>query len=234
MVAWLLAGLVLGLISSFHCIGMCGPLALILPIQHLSKFRQITAIILYNTGRIITYGIIGLIFGVLGRKIQLAGFQQWVSIISGIAILFFSFEYYIRKRNLQPSWMQGFHMGVQMMMQKFLQVKNNAGFVLFGMANGLLPCGMVYLAIAGALSAASASESSLFMIFFGAGTMPAMIGLSILGTRMNLATRNSIRQVMPYIMTVIAALLILRGMNLGIPYISPMIDSTNAAAIPCH
>jgi sulfite exporter TauE/SafE len=234
MVAWLLAGLILGLISSFHCIGMCGPLALILPTQHLSKFRQIIAIILYNSGRVMMYGIIGFIFGLLGRKIQLAGFQQWVSIISGIAILVFSFEYYIRKRNLEPSWMQAFHLRVQMLMQRFLQIRNPAGFILFGMANGLLPCGMVYLAIAGALTAASASQSSLFMILFGAGTMPAMIGLSILGTRMNLATRNFIRQVMPYITTVIAVLLILRGMNLGIPYISPMINSTNAAAISCH
>jgi sulfite exporter TauE/SafE len=234
MNGWLLAGLMLGLISSFHCVGMCGPLALILPIQHLKKLQQLLAILLYNIGRIITYASLGILFGLLGRKFQLAGFQQWISVASGVLILIFSFEYYVRKKNIQPGWLQGFHLKIQLLMQKFLLVKNNAGFILFGMANGFLPCGMVYLAVAGALTAASVTYSSLFMIFFGMGTLPAMYSVSVLGLRIDTGTRNSIRKFMPYAMTLIGVLLILRGMNLGIPFISPMIGHTNTAAVSCE
>ena len=104
---------------------------------------------------------------------------------------------------------------------------------LIGAANGLLPCGMVYFAIAGALAAGSVVHGVLFMASFGLGTFPLMMLLSYFGFIINISLRNKIRKAVPYFMAAIAILLILRGMNLGIPYISP---SFNAAgeSIPCH
>lgn len=94
MIEVITAGLILGTFSSLHCVGMCGPLALALPVQHLAVWQQRLAALLYNTGRIVTYAILGLLFGMAGRTIYIAGFQQWLSIISGVVILVFIIQYY--------------------------------------------------------------------------------------------------------------------------------------------
>jgi sulfite exporter TauE/SafE len=103
-----------------------------------------------------------------------------------------------------------------------------------GMANGLLPCGMVYLAIAGALSATEFTNSVLFMSFFGFGTIPAMFILGFVGMKVNVLTRQNIRKLMPYVAVSMAVILILRGLNLGIPFISPVLAGPPPAAIVCH
>ena len=73
--------LVLGLAGSFHCIGMCGPIAFVIPVDRSSKSRMIFQIFLYNLGRIITYSLIGVLFGLIGKGLYLAGFQQRLSIL---------------------------------------------------------------------------------------------------------------------------------------------------------
>jgi len=234
MIQVIIAGFVLGLISSFHCVGMCGPLALSLPVKHLEKFRQIFAIFLYNIGRVFSYSLIGVLFGVVGRTIYLAGFQQWFSIILGIAMLIVSFQYFFAGNALHPKWLNKFHRGIQQLMMHVLQSKNIIGYLMLGMANGLLPCGMVYIAIAGALAATQLINSVLFMAFFGFGTLPAMFILGFLGIKFNLLTRQSIKRMMPYIAAVMAVILILRGLNLGIPFISPVLAGRTPEAIVCH
>ena len=234
MIELLISALLLGIISSFHCVGMCGPLALALPVAHLSRSKQLLSMVLYNSGRVITYGTLGLVFGLAGRKLYLAGLQQWFSIIAGIIMLALAIQYFIRKRPVQPSWMNGFNRMVQNIMQTCLQSKHIGAYLFLGMANGLLPCGMVYLAVAGALSTTQVYDSILFMVVFGIGTLPAMLLLSILGLRADVSFRQRIRQAMPIVITTVAILLILRGMNLGIPYISPHLASNTTAAASCH
>lgn len=234
MLQVLTAGLILGLISSFHCVGMCGPLALSLPVQHLNKLLRTGAILLYNTGRIFTYSLLGLFFGLVGRKVYIAGLQQYLSIALGVIILFFCIEYFIRKNTWQPLWLQRVHLIVQNMMGHFLRSSNIFSFFMLGAANGLLPCGMVYMAIAGALSSSQVMHSVLFMSAFGAGTMPAMMLLSIVGLKVSLNARNQVKKMMPYAMMLISVVLILRGMNLGIPYISPVLAHTNPDAVLCR
>jgi len=229
-----LSALILGLVSSFHCVGMCGPLALALPVTHLSKTQQTLSVFLYNAGRIITYSFLGLLFGLAGRKLYLAGLQQWFSIIAGSIMLTLAVLYFIRKRPLQPGWMQGFHILVQRAMTAALHSKSIAGFLFLGMANGLLPCGMVYLAIAGALSTSQVYESVLFMAVFGAGTLPAMLLLGLFGLRADLSFRRKIKQAMPFVIGSVAVLLILRGMNLGIPFISPHLGADVTTGVSCH
>ena len=221
MIELVLSALVLGMVSSFHCVGMCGPLALALPVSHLSRSKQLFSIILYNAGRVITYATLGLVFGIAGRKLYLAGLQQWFSIFIGSIMLALAIQYFIRKRPVQPTWMNGFHQAVQKAMQSCLQSPYMGGYLFLGMANGLLPCGMVYLAIAGALTTTEVYESVLFMSVFGLGTMPAMLLLGIFGLRADISFRKRIKQAMPFVVATVALLLILRGMNLGIPFISP-------------
>lgn len=227
-------GLILGAFSSLHCIGMCGPLALALPVQHLPLWQQRVAALMYNVGRIVTYSMFGLLFGIAGRSLYLAGFQQWLSIISGVVILAFIINYYLLKKAWQPKWTLRLHTAVQQLMIKALRTDRKEAYLFLGMINGLLPCGMVYVALAAALNFSEVQQSVLFMSGFGAGTIPLMLLLSIAGSSFSFSIRARIKRVVPYLMTVMAVLLIARGMNLGIPFISPVMASEPAAAIPCH
>lgn len=227
-------GLLLGAFSSLHCIGMCGPLALALPVQHLSVWQQRFAALMYNAGRILTYSLFGLLFGFAGHSLNIAGLQQWLSIISGAVILFFIIQYYVLHKDWQPKWTTRLHTTVQQIMIRLLHTDRKELFLLFGMLNALLPCGMVYIALAAALNFSEVQTSVLFMAAFGAGTLPLMLLLSMAGHRVSFPVRLKIRKAIPYIMTLIAVMLILRGLNLGIPFISPIMAGPSAAAVPCH
>ena len=237
------AGFLLGLISSLHCIGMCGPLMLALPVRHMDKWKQVLAIVLYNAGRVITYSLIGALLGLAGRRIYLAGFQRWFTIVLGIAMLVMAVNYFYKQTTAQPKWLQVIHVRIQQLMFRFLppaplkgeQTNNNiTGYFLLGMANGLLPCGMVYLAIAGAVTANNVLYSVMFMFLFGVGTLPAMLALGIFGLRITMPVRQQMKAAMPYVVAAMAVILILRGLNLGIPFISPVIADVPGHVISCH
>jgi uncharacterized protein len=224
----------LGLISSLHCVGMCGPLAMALPVQHLASTSRNISILLYHCGRIVTYSSLGWIMGLFGRGIYVAGLQQWLSLVTGILIILSLFFYFGRNNPLQPVFMKTFFILVQGWMKTLLRGRNFSAYLLLGMANGLLPCGMVYVALAGAISFNSPLEGSAFMMMYGAGTLPAMIGFTVFGFYMSLKVRNSIKKAQPYLMLFIALILILRGMNLGIPYLSPVLHSLENQPVSCH
>ena len=231
---FIIAGFTLGLVGSLHCVGMCGPLSLALPVQYLHKSQKALAIILYQVGRVITYSTLGLVFGLAGRQVYMAGLQQWISIGMGILIIFLLIQYWIFRRNIRPSLLNNFYLAVQRVMIKILQTRGTIPFLFFGVANGLLPCGMVYIALAGALVTTAVHQSVLFMAMFGLGTAPAMIAVSFFGQFVSLKVRNSFRRITPVFVIVMAIVLILRGMNLGIPFISPLLQSSSQAAVSCH
>ena len=231
---FIIAGFTLGLIGSLHCVGMCGPLSLALPVQYLDKSQRVFAIVLYQVGRVITYSTLGLIFGLAGRQIYVAGLQQWFSIGMGTLIIFLLCQYWIFRRNLRPTLLNNFYTAVQRLMIKILKTRGAISFLLFGTANGLLPCGMVYIALAGSLVTTAVHQSVLFMAMFGLGTLPAMIAISLFGQFFSLKVRNSFRRIVPVFVTVMAVVLILRGMNLGIPFISPILPLSSQAAVSCH
>ena len=157
----LISGFTLGAAGSLHCVGMCGPLSLALPVHHLSGFHKFISLLLYQLGRIITYSIIGLLFGLAGRRIYISGYQQWFSIGMGILVLILAALYFIRNRAIHLSFLNRFYLLVQGIMVKLLKSSTNSfGFLLMGMANGLLPCGMVYIAIASTLSFSGVRDGS--------------------------------------------------------------------------
>ena len=108
------------------------------------------------------------------------------------------------------------------------------GIFMIGFANGFLPCGMVYLAIAGALGTGSVQGGILFMLLFGLGTIPLMLSVTWFGIVINLNIRNIVRKVTPFFIAFIGVMLILRGLNLNIPYLSPLLESTSGKIVPCH
>lgn len=231
---FIIAGFTLGAISSLHCVGMCGPLSLALPIQYLFKSQRIIAIVLYQVGRVVTYSTLGLIFGLAGQRVYVAGFQQWFSIAMGILILFLLIQYWIFRKRVQPNFISGFYSGIQHLMRRILKIRGPMPFLFFGIANGLLPCGMVYLALAGALVTTQVQHSVAFMAMFGLGTMPAMIAVSLFRQLFSLQLRNTFRKAVPIFISAMAIILILRGMNLGIPFISPVLQSASGTPINCH
>jgi len=232
-----IAGIFLGTISSFHCIGMCGPLALALPVGHLSQSRQAIAIMLYQSGRVGTYVCLGLIFSFLGRHIYLAGFQRALSIALGALLLLSAFLYgsfRLPRKGRQPALAQSIFRRLQSLSFRLWQSPHLSRFWWMGMVNGLLPCGMVYLAIAGALSMSRVQDGMLFMFSFGVGTLPALLGITYARRLISLPVRERIRKGMPAIIALMAVLLILRGLNLGIPYIIPDLGHHPGNAVSCH
>jgi uncharacterized protein len=217
-----IAAFAMGIIGSFHCVGMCGPLALALPLSDNSLFAKFTGALLYNSGRIITYSMFGLAAGLLGKSFALFGFQQWLSIIAGAIIVLL-----VILPKLFPSKFGTLMFGGRFFEQlrktfgKLFFKKSQSTLFAIGFLNGLLPCGMVYLAIAGATATGSLSGSIVFMAAFGLGTLPVMWSIAFWGNFIGVQVRQKIRAAYPYMMMLMACLLILRGMGLGIPYISP-------------
>jgi sulfite exporter TauE/SafE len=218
----LLSALVLGLMGSFHCAGMCGPIAIALPLHGNTVPQKIFGGTLYNIGRTITYGIMGALFGMLGQGIHLLGFQQKISVVMG-ALMIISVLFPALFRNqfsLEKSWFSVVGK-LKRSIGKMFAVRSFSSLFFIGLLNGLLPCGLVYIAIAGAIGTGSATQGTLYMILFGLGTIPMMLGISVAGNMMGLALRNRINKLIPVLVVVVGLLFILRGLDLGIPYLSP-------------
>ncbi|MFT4154093.1 sulfite exporter TauE/SafE family protein [Parafilimonas sp.] len=231
----IISAFALGLFSSFHCVGMCGAIAFSLPVNHLPQAKKIAGIALYNLGRITTYSIIGFLFGLIGRQLYIAGLQQWFSIIGGVIIILAVLQYVFRKPLLHLPGFNKIQLLIQNLIGRFLRAQNISELFLLGMANGLLPCGLVYFAVMGAVTTGSALNAVLFMALFGLGTLPAMFLFGYFGVSINVAMRNKMKQAVPYFLTIMGMLLILRGLGLGIPYISPVLPHpVQADAISCH
>ena len=232
---WMIGGLTLGMVSSLHCVGMCGPLALSLPVQHLPRPVRIVSVAAYNIGRLFTYAGLGMIGGAAGRGVHLAGFQQGFSLVMGILVLSLLVLYYGYHYAWQPAFMNRLYSWLQAKMSRLMRSdKTVPGFMLMGMANGLLPCGMVYVALATALTATSLDQSIGFMLMFGTGTLPAMLALSYFGHMLSLSWRFRLRKAIPLFMAIVGLALLLRGLNLGIPYISPRLHELGKAIESCH
>jgi len=229
----IVSGLAIGSLGSFHCIGMCGPIALSLPIASDAKASAFVSIGLYNLGRAITYGILGILFGLLGNQFRIWGVQQFVSILAGIVLLAFVLFHF--KVRLPGRWFDAYQNKVRLALQKLMISKLNPGsFFLVGLLNGLLPCGLVYVAIVAALATGKIGLGAILMFAFGLGTMPMMAGVMVFGRRISLHHRQVINKTIPYMVSVMACILILRGLNLGIPYVSPKMGESIRTIPTCH
>jgi uncharacterized protein len=237
MILWatITAGFTLGAAGSLHCVGMCGPLSLALPTVHLSNTERWLSLLSYQAGRILTYSFFGLLLGLAGRRIFLAGYQQAFSIAMGILILVFALLYFLQKYSIRFSAGKIFYAALQKKIIYLMRyARGPAGFFLVGLANGFLPCGMVYMALVAALSFSQAGQAVLFMVFFGLGTLPAMMIVGLAGRMIRPQYRFLLRRATPIFITLIGVILILRGLNLGIPFISPVLPHAVANAVACH
>ncbi len=234
MTALLFTAFLLGALGSVHCVGMCGPLALSLPLVNRGTQSKFISVLLYNTGRVVTYSFFGLIFGIIGRTFALFGFQQWISIFLGVIIILFLLFSKTNKVFEKSNLVVHFFYKIRTRLANLFKRRNYKSVFFIGLLNGLLPCGLVYMAIAGAIATASLLTGSLFMAFFGLGTFPMMLSVSFFGNIINMKARQKIRAAYPYLMFIMACLLIIRGLGLGIPYVSPANLPVTSHAILCH
>jgi len=230
----IITGFLLGTVSSFHCVGMCGPIALSLPVHYLAPKQKAFGIFLYNTGRITMYALLGLLFGFVGRQVYLGGFQKGFSIVLGSLLLLFLLQSLLKKKFIPDAWLQKSTRKLQQFIMRYMQQKKRYTLFLLGVANGLLPCGMVYFAVTGAMAAGSVTGGVLFMAAFGAGTFPAMFALSFFGSMISLHARNAMKKAVPYVIFTMGILLILRGLSLDIPYLSPFIPGASQDVVSCQ
>jgi sulfite exporter TauE/SafE len=211
-----------GLISSFHCIGMCGPIAMMLPVDRNNPEKKVIQIITYHLGRLTAYGTIGLFFGLLGKGLFLAGIQQQLSIFIGIAMILVILvpEKVLARYNFSKPVYKLISIIKQNLGSHFKNKSFKSLFII-GLLNGFLPCGMVYVALFGAIAMQSAGFGVLYMLLFGLGTVPLMSSVVYINSFLTVQFRNRIQKVIPYVGVAIGVLFILRGLGLGIPYVSP-------------
>ncbi len=238
----LFAGFMLGFLGSFHCIVMCGPIALSLPSSNKTKLNFFIERLAYNLGRILTYSILGMIFGFFGERIFMAGFQQIISITIGVVIIIYLLKPFIGKFlrkdkdlfNIQKS--KNSFLFFKNIFVKFYSKNSKLSLLGIGVLNGFLPCGFVYIALTGAVTLGNPLKGTLFMALFGIGTLPLMLGISMSKNFVSFNFRKKINKLSPAISLLIALIFIVRGLNLGIPYISPKIEITKKieGEVLCH
>jgi uncharacterized protein len=200
-----------GLFGSLHCIAMCGPLMMVMPFQQHTMASLLLQRVLYQVGRIFVYVLLGALAGIAGLQFQSLGFQNGVSIISGIILILAAIAHFMPIKSFVKMRFKFSLPNVLItLLGKFLT--KPYGSVFAGAINGLLPCGMVYMAIAGSLSMPSVSESMIFMLFFGLGTTPLMLLAAI--APLFFKRRLRLSAVTPYLFLLVGFWLCLRGSSL--------------------
>jgi sulfite exporter TauE/SafE len=232
------SGFVLGLVGSLHCVGMCGPIAFMLPVSHDKPVKKALQILLYHLGRILAYAIIGLVFGLIGQSFMAFGYQQHISIAVGLLMIVLVL---IPQRHIKPfKIFQPFYKfinGIKSELGKALKKKSLDTFFSLGFLNGFLPCGLVYMAVVGAFATKGLAESSLYMVLFGAGTIPMMSAVVYAQSFIKQHLKFNYKKLIPFAVVIVGLLFILRGMGLGIKYISPKITPETEqvkARMECH
>ena len=205
---------------------MCGPIAIALPVPKSSKLSFFTGRILYNVGRVVTYSFLGLLFGLVGGRIALAGAQQVVSIILGVAIVIAvllpqQYKNIFVQHRLVQKLAQPLKSNISILFKK----GTLSSLFLIGILNGFLPCGFVYIGLAGSIASGNAISGAAVMMLFGLGTVPAMFAATVFGKFINIGIRAKLRKIIPVFAILLAAVFIMRGMNLGIPFLSPKLSS---------
>lgn len=223
------AAISIGLLGSAHCAGMCGPLLLAA-----NQGRSLKNSLLHHGGRLFTYAVFGSVAGAIGTTFSVLGVQQQFSIIVGalmvLSVLLIPVSKYFSRIEMVMST-------VALKFSSWIHAQGfsaNALRLLGGVGNGLLPCGLVYLGIAGAANTFTPWDGALFMLLFGLGTLPVLLVFTFFGNRLSAPFRSQIRRLIPITIFVMGALLMVRGMNLGIPYLSPAQQQESSEIAECH
>lgn len=234
-IALILSALGLGFASGFHCVGMCGPIALSLGLNKQQQVNFYLQNLTYQFGRIITYSILGALLGIIGEGFEIAGFQRYLTIGVGILLIIMAlFSFGGQDFASKIPFVNNALLKVKINLGKYLQKSDYQSRFVTGLLNGLLPCGMVYMALTASLAYGGIANGALFMLFFGLGTLPFMFAVVLAGNLISQNLRTTILKIIPILMILLGGLFILRGLELGIPYISPKAEAMHINHDPNH
>lgn len=215
----LITGFTIGIVGSLHCVGMCGPIALGVA----SRSDKMIHYLFYTLGKALSYTVMGLVLGMIGNQFALAGMQQILTIVSGVIVLLIFFVSI--SQNQEPAFITAALGKFRLVLYSLLGNTRKGWFSFeMGVINGFLPCGLVYLALMTALATGDLWYSGMLMLAFGIGTMPILLMLMISGRSVPQDIRTKLNKGLPYLILIMGSLMILRGLNLGIPYLSPSLD----------
>lgn len=226
------APFLIGLAGSLHCVGMCGPLLLAIPQDTTTRYRVKSAFLVYHLGRTLMYGLLGLFFGLLGQGVAIAGFQQFLSLSAGMILIVIAFFAWRWEQLIQQMpGLFAFQGWVKQKIGDWVVKKQQGSMFVLGAFNGLLPCGMVYAALAGAIATGDVLGGGRFMVLFGLGTVPLLFALSWLGRPIQTIVRRNIRVVQPLLLLLAAWILLSRGLHLDLSLFESAVP---AAKVDCH
>lgn len=226
----LYSAFLVGLLGSVHCLGMCGPIALALPMPKQNRWLIIRGRLLYNGGRILMYSLLGGVLGSLGWGMTFAASQQSLSVVAGVALLLIWLMPSAMSKQINPMVpIARFSSKVKAYFGSVLKRRSQSALFLLGLLNGLLPCGLVYLALAGATVMANPLQGMAYMALFGLGTLPMLLMAGLLGHWLSPTHRRSLTRLAPGFTVLLALLLILRGLNLGISGLSPKLETSTSS-----
>ncbi len=222
--------LLMGFTGSLHCAGMCGPIVWIMPFQQFSGIKKIAALGLYHLGRLSVYAGLAVILHSF-RSLFDPKLQQYISIGLGISLLLVGILTFI------PNHVAKFNLPwsefVKKQLGKFIGNPSMGTMAVTGVLNGLLPCGLVYMALSTSLTAQSATQSAAMMYVFGLGTLPMLVSITLLKTKLSILRTTHVRKLVPVMVFAFGCLFVLRGMNLGVPYLSPKVVVEQHAIHSC-
>lgn len=226
----ILTGLVFGLLGSLHCVGMCGPLLLALPLK---ENQKLTGQVLYHGGRILCYSLMGVLLSLFGVSLRYTGLHEFFSLSIGIMMIIGLFIFLFGKSLITNSFGKSWLLTkIKNFWRSFFETKSIIYLPMIGFLNGMLPCGFVYIALGFSLMFNSSIDTSLYMVSFGLGTVPALIGIGYFSQILSTPLRQKVQLVVPFATAIVGILLILRGLSLDIPYISPVLSGMGCSI--CH
>ena len=228
MILW--TAFITGLIGSLHCVGMCGPIALALPVGNQPAWKQLTGKAFYHAGRITTYSLLGALLGTFGWGLKLAGIQQGLSIAAGATIILLALA---GNHKAEVIFQKPYKWLVGNRLHSLFRNSSISGLYSIGLLNGLLPCGFVYIGLIGSVATQHVTDGALYMAFFGLGTAPLMFAVSIVSHIISSELRIRLNRYIPVAAVIIGCLFIVRGLNLGIPYLSPQLDKSGQVVKEC-
>lgn len=229
-----IAGVLMGLAGSMHCAGMCGPIALALPKGQGGMMSMIGGRLAYNGGRILTYALFGAVVGLGGSGISLAGYGRDLSIIAGVLMIAMALAQMVLHRTVHtPQWFLRWTSPLRTRLGGLMQRRSTSALFGIGLLNGALPCGMVTAALVGAVGTGSVFDAVLFMASFGLGTTPMMAAIALGAPMATARVRTAFRSAAPVIALVMGCVILVRGMGLGIPFLSPAEQKPHQPAACC-
>jgi uncharacterized protein len=210
-----LTALIMGLTGSLHCVGMCSPLAMAVGNMNPRAFLNR---VIYNAGRIVTYGVLGLGIAGVGLALPISKFQNLVSVFLGIILLLAGTGLLKINIPVLSSAMGKLTSTLKILFTRFLNRKNLGSVFLLGTLNGILPCGLVWIALTYSLTLQSALEGFSFMMIFGLGTLPVMLGFTSLITQFLKRFNFNFQNVTSAMLILSGLLLIVRVFIIHLPH----------------